>query len=192
MTNKQVNLSCSCGTVKGQLTIDPKAMFHVHCLCCDCQQFAEHLGNADKILDQYGGTELLQTYPAYLQISKGLEQIDAVQLKEKGLFRWFTKCCHMPIANTMNSAKVPFVGVSVKLMEFDNSEQKESLLGPVTMKAFAKYARSSKPQDAHDRFPLSYMPKIIGFMLKGMIGKKHQPSPFFTQSKPIVDIKPIS
>jgi hypothetical protein len=34
------------------------------------------------------------------------------------------------------------------------------------MKAFGEM-----PKDAHARFPLSYMPKIIGFMLKGMLTK---------------------
>ena len=47
------------------------------------------------------------------------------------------------------------------------------VLGPVTMKAFGKYSIGEIPKDAHLKFPISYMPKILGFMLKGIFGKKN-------------------
>jgi len=86
----------------------------------------------------------------------------------------------------MNSPKVPFVGVSVKLMKFASEEQKMKILGPVLMKAFGKYAIGDMPKDAHVRFPLSFMPKIMGFMLKGMFKKMNRPSPFFKGNEPVV------
>lgn len=184
-----VKLSCQCGNVQGLLNVVKGSSFHVKCLCCDCQSYASKLNNEDQILDEQGGTELFQTYPAYLSITKGQEHIGCMQLSEKGLFRWHTTCCNMPLGNTMRSPNMPFVGISVKWMQFSGDQEKESILGPVTMKAFGKYARGSMPNDAYARFPLSYMPKIIGFMLKGMIGKKQSPSPFFKDGKPIVPAK---
>ncbi|MFT5422119.1 MAG: hypothetical protein ACI9D5_002886 [Candidatus Endobugula sp.] len=34
------------------------------------------------------------------------------------------------------------------------------------------------PKDAYSNFPISFMPKILGFMTKGMLGGKNNPSPF--------------
>ena len=184
-----VNLSCACGAVKGKLKVVEGSFFHVQCLCCDCQRFAAYLNNEDSIVDEHGGTELVQTYPAYLDITEGQENIGCVQLREKGLFRWHTTCCNRPLANTMNSSRVPFVGVFVKLMHFSDEHTKRATLGPVTMKAFGKYAKGEMPKDAHSKFPISYMLKIIGFMLKGMLGRKQSPSPFFNHGQPVAKAK---
>ncbi len=190
--SKIVDLKCACGTVKGTLKVVPSSLFHVHCLCCDCQSFAKHLNNEKNILDEHGGTELLQTYPAYMKFSEGQDKISCVQLTHKGVYRWHTTCCNMPLANTMGSSKVPFIGVSVKLMQFANEQEKLDTLGPVTMKAFGKYAIGEMPKDVHPKFPFSFMPKILGFMIKGKILKKYTPSPFFNEKGPIVKINRLS
>lgn len=184
-----VNLSCACGTVRGKLNVVNGSFFHIHCLCCDCQSFASYLNNEERILDESGGTELLQTYPAYMKITEGQEKAGCVQLRERGLYRWHTTYCNMPLANTMNSSKIPFVGVSVKLIQFDNEREKLEILGPVAMKAFGKYAIGEKPTDAHPKFPISYVPKIMGFMLKGIFGKKNRPSPFYRDGEPVAKAK---
>ncbi len=190
--SKIVDLKCSCGTIKGKLNVVPGSFFHVQCLCCDCQSFAAHLNNQKNILDEHGGTELLQTYPAYMEITEGQDKMACVELRRKGIYRWHTACCNMPLANTMGSEKVPFVGVPVKLMQFANEQEKMDVLGPVTMKAFGKYAIGEMPADAHPRFPMSYMPKIIGFMLKGKFFKKYKPSPFFNDKGPVVKVNRLS
>ena len=91
-----------------------------------------------------------------------------------------------------NSSKVPFAGVSVKLMKFANEQEKMKILGPVTMKAFGKYSIGEMPKDAHPKFPISYMPKIIGFMLKGLFRKMNNPSPFFNGKEPIAKVNVLS
>ena len=183
---------CIRDSVKGSVDVVQGSFFYVHCLCCDCQSFASHLGNEEKILDEHGGTELFQTYPAYMHISEGQDKIACLQLQEKGLFRWHTTCCDMPIANTLGSAKVPFVGMSVKLMKFASDEDKLETLGPVTVKAFGKHSIGEMPADVHARFPMSAMPKIIAFMLKGLFTKKNNPSPFFVDQKPIAKATVVS
>lgn len=190
--SKIVELRCLCGEVKGKVNVVPGSFFHVHCLCCDCQSFASHLDNEEKILDEHGGTELFQTYPSFMEITEGQDNIGCMQLGDKGLYRWHTACCHMPLANTMSSSKTPFVGVSVKFMQFINDQEKMKVLGPVTMKAFGKYAIGEMPKDSHPRFPISYMPKILGFMLKGMLGRKNNPSPFFRGGVPVAKVNVLS
>jgi hypothetical protein len=181
-------LECLCGTVKGKLNVVPGSFFHVHCLCCDCQNFASHLNNEEKILDEHGGSELFQTYPTFMEVTEGKDKIGCMQLRDKGLYRWHTTCCNMPLANTMGSSKIPFIGVSVKLMKFSSEQKKMEALGPVTMKAFGKYSVGEMPKDAHPKFPISYMPKILGFMLKGMFNKMNNPSPFFNGKKPVAKV----
>jgi hypothetical protein len=184
-----IDLECLCGMVKGELKVVPGTFFHVHCLCCDCQQFASYLNNEDKILDQHGGSELFQTYPAFMKITQGQDKIRGVQLKDKGIYRWHTSCCNIPLANTMSSAKIPFIGVSVKLMKFSNEQEKLATIGPVIMKAFGKYSIGRMPKDAHTRFPITFMPKIISFMLRGMFKKRHSPSPFFNGKETVSKVE---
>ena len=189
--SNSVALECSCGSVRGELNVNHGSFFHVQCLCCDCQKYASHL-NQEKLLDEYGGTDLFQTYPAYMKITDGLDNIACVQLKEKGLYRWYAACCNMPVANTMSSAKVPFVGVPIAFLKFDNEQVKVNTIGSVSMKAFGKYAIGEMPSDAHPKFPISYMPKILGFMAKGLITNKNTPSPFFNEQEPIAKPKVLS
>lgn len=84
------------------------------------------------------------------------------------------------------------MGVSVKFMQFVNEQEKMETLGPITMKAFGKYSIGEMPKDAHPRFPISYMPKILGFMLKGVLGKKNSPSPFFKGREPVAKANVLS
>jgi len=187
-----IELECLCGTVKGNLKVVSGSFFHVHCLCCDCQKFASHLNNKENILDEHGGSELFQTYPKLMEIKEGKDNIGVVQLKDKGIYRWHTTCCNMPLANTMSSANIPFVGVSIKLMKFSCEQEKLESLGPVTMKAFGKHSIGEIPEDAHYKFPISFMPKIIGFMLKGVFRKMNSPSPFFNGKETVANVKVLS
>lgn len=127
-----------------------------------------------------------------MEITEGQDKIGCVQLNLKGLYRWHTKCCNMPIANTMRSSKIPFVGVSVKLMRFSSVQEKVEVLGPVTIKAFGKYSKGDMPKDAHSRFPISGIPEILAFMLKGMLRKKNSPPPFFNGKEPVTAVISIS
>ena len=187
-----VELECLCGTVKGNIEVVPGSFLHVHCLCCDCQKFASYLKSRENILDEHGGSELFQTYPKFMKITEGQDKISGVQLKDKGIYRWHTTCCNMPLANTMSSAKIPFVGVSVKLMKFGNEQEKLEALGPVIMKAFGRHSIGEMPKDAHSKFPISFMPKIIGFAIKGMFRKMNSPSPFFNGIETVANVEVLS
>lgn len=185
-----VNLECFCGAVKGNLrVVSNKKSFHIHCLCCDCQSFASYLENEDKILDEYGGSEIFQTHPSYIKITEGKEKLSCVRLTEKGLMRWYTSCCKAPVANTMSSPKMPFAGVSVKFMKFSSEEEKKKVLGPVIMKAFGKYAKGKMPEGAHESFPKTFIFNVARFMIRGFLGGRHTPSPFFHNGSPTVTPK---
>ena len=180
-----VDVRCFCGKVNGVLKIVKKDLFYAQCFCCDCQNYAKHLESEDKILDQYGASSLIQTYPKYLTLLEGKEHINCVQIKEKGLLRWYANCCNSPLANTMTNPRVPFISISTQVLKFKSKEEKERLLGPVSVKAFAMYAKGKKPKNSHDRFPKSYMISMLYFMLRGAITGKFKPHPFFKDAQPI-------
>jgi hypothetical protein len=178
----KVTLSCQCGALKGQVQIEKSALFHVQCLCCDCQRFAKALNQTDAYLDQYGATELLQTYPDNFVIEQGDTHLACLKLHSKGLLRWYASCCNTPIANTIASSTVPFVGILVNNLKFSDENAKLATIGPISIKAFAKHSLIEPPVDSHQRFPLSFLPKIAFFMMKGKWKKRYQPSPFFNQN----------
>ncbi|MFK8139326.1 MAG: DUF6151 family protein [Bdellovibrionales bacterium] len=187
-----VHLECSCGEVQAELEVVSKTKsFHVECLCCDCQQYAKKLGADDTVLDKYGATELFQTHPCYLKFKKGQDNISCMQIKENGLFRWYTSCCNYPISNTMSSPKVPFVGIPVCFMRFESEEEKNRVLGPVIMRAFGKYSKGEKREGVYDEFPKSFMISFLAFMIRGFFVSRGKSSPFFKDGKPVRVPKPV-
>lgn len=69
-----------------------------------------------KILDQYGATDIFQLPVAHLYITTGNEHIACLRLSQKGIYRWFAKCCNTLIGNTLGG-KAPFIGVVHNFMQ---------------------------------------------------------------------------
>ena len=85
---------------------------HVICYCADCQTFARHLGQSETALDADGGTEIFQTLPDAVRITRGADSLALLRLGPKGLMRWYAGCCNTPIANTLaNPRTLPFIGM---------------------------------------------------------------------------------
>jgi hypothetical protein len=175
--------------------ISPSNGTRVICYCDDCQAFAHFLGQANSVLDEHGGSDIYQTYPSRLRITQGIEQLRCVRLTEKGLCRWYAGCCNTPIANTMNSAKMPFAGVVHSIMDHEgNHISRGQALGPVRAKIYGKCAVGKPPSDVHVGTPVGLLFKIVGFLLSGWLKKANTPSPFFdsTTGKPIVEANILS
>jgi hypothetical protein len=79
------------------------------CYCHDCRAFMHWLGRED-VLDERGGTDIIQVARARLTIETGLDQLRCLRLSSRGLHRWYVECCKTPIANTM--PRIPFAGLS--------------------------------------------------------------------------------
>lgn len=78
-------LRCECGKVRGRfLDASPRATPRIVCYCADCQAFVRFLKRGD-LLDVHGGTDIVQTAPANLEITEGRNQIRCVRLSAKGL-----------------------------------------------------------------------------------------------------------
>ncbi len=103
-------IQCKCGTVRGQVA-GLGTHSRIICYCTDCRAFAGFVGQAPAVLDQQGGTEIVQIAQSRLRFLQGEACLAAVRLSEHGMLRWYASCCGTPIGNTMANAKVSFIGL---------------------------------------------------------------------------------
>lgn len=107
---RDVRFHCDCGEVHGRLRdAAPESVNRVVCYCDDCQAYLHHLERAD-LLDEHGGTDIVQVAPASLGFERGQERIVGLRLTAKGLYRWYASCCKTPLGNHVTTA-VPFIGI---------------------------------------------------------------------------------
>ena len=179
MDTTRLEFSCECNKVSGVLLVEKKLPGnHIKCYCVDCQNFQGLLNNPFNKLDPNGGSEVYQTYPALFRIRSGAENISCFKFSEKGIYRWYTSCCHSHIANSLPSSKVAFIGLPVNIFKISPKDL-EAVIGKITLKSFGKYAKPPKPHDAYDTLPKTYIFSIMPFMLKGMLKKMAIPNPLF-------------
>lgn len=105
-------LTCSCGAMEWAVAHRAPGT-HIACYCADCQAYAEHLGQTGWLDDQ-GGTEIFQTVPHVVTLTRGAEHLSVLRLTPKGLLRWYAGCCGTPIANTLSGPALPFVGLVLR------------------------------------------------------------------------------
>lgn len=172
----EIKLSCACGQVQGKTkSVNAQSGNRIHCCCADCQKFAVFLEQEDKILDQYGATDIFQIPIAHLFINQGHEQLALMRLTPKGLNRWYTKCCNTPIGNTLG-AKAPFIGIIHNFMQHTNNRDQE--LGKTRGHIHCQSATQPVPaplQVSFFKISMRVLGKLISWKLKGL----NQPSAFF-------------
>lgn len=186
-----VPLKCNCGKLRGvanKLSSSPGR--RIICLCDDCQAFAHYLGHADLVLDENGGTEILQMLPANLEITHGSENLKCLRLSDNGMLRWYAGCCNTPVANTAPYPKMPYVGVVHSVLDFaGDAESRDAGLGPVRARIQGKFGIGKLPEGTHQKAPLGLILRIMGFLISGFLRGKYAPSPFFDRrtGKPTVE-----
>ncbi len=174
----RAELRCRCGEVRGfAADVSPQSVNRVVCYCDDCQAFAHHLGRAD-LLDAHGGSDIVQLAPGSLAFVQGQDRIVGVRLTPKGLFRWYTRCCHTPVGNTVSPA-IPFVGIVVRAFDNDAQTPDEAFGKPIGA-ILAKYAIGDPP-GASKRMSLSLMLRAIRTVLGWRLRGRAWPNPFFSR-----------
>jgi hypothetical protein len=173
----QIEVRCRCGEVRGIVTgVSPRAVNRVICYCDDCQAFAHQLGRAD-LLNDKGGTDIVQVAPAALRFTQGQDRIAGLRLTPKGLYRWHASCCNTPVGNTLGPA-VPFVGLPVQ--SFDAARPDDVFGAPIGA-ILGKYAVGDPPAGSTGlNLPLLLraIGKVLGWRLRG----KTWPHPFFARA----------
>jgi hypothetical protein len=177
-------LRCRCGHLQGTVS-HPETVNRGVCYCRDCQAYAHFLGRPGDILDAMGGTDVIATQPRYVSFTQGLDALVCMSLTDKGMLRWYARCCNTPIGNTGRGAGMPFVGLVHSCLE-GSSTSVESSFGPVRMRVNMKHARG-RPQG----MPISTFFSVLRFMAslaRARLGGSHKHTPFFDVEKgtPIV------
>jgi len=150
----------------------------VVCYCDDCQAFLHYLGRSD-LLDDHGGTDIVQVAPASLTFDSGAERIAGLRLTPKGLYRWYASCCKTPLGNTLGPA-VPFVGIVAQAFESAGGKPDE-LFGNPSGAILGKYAIGTPPEGSTKLNPRLFgraIRLILGWRLRG----KGWPHPFFDRA----------
>lgn len=175
-----VPLACSCGTVRGVAhEMSGKSAVRMVCYCTDCQTYAHHLGQSER-LDPNGGSEVLQVRPDRVEITEGWEHVEAVSQSPKGAVRWYASCCNTPIANVAGDPKFPFMGLSALFVE--DSTSRDAAFGPVFARVQGKEARGdTSALDAHDGNPVSALVQVIPRILWWRVTGVWKGSPFLDE-----------
>lgn len=162
-----LRFSCTCGTSGGHL--DAAALHggtRLLCHCDDCRAAALYLGQPDP---RPQGVDLFQTTPDMITFEHGTACLGLLRLSPSGLLRWHATCCGAPLANTLKSPQLPFVGLhSLRLAE-------PEALGPVRCESFMP-RRGQKPGfKGSGRMALAILNRGLAARLSG----RWRRTPFF-------------
>jgi len=168
-------LQCRCGVVKGFVE-DPQNANRGICYCKDCQAFAHFLAKDREILDEWGGTDVIQVLPKNITITQGTDSLACMRLTEKGLLRWYAGCCNTPIGNTLANYKISFIGLVHSCLESAAGPLQDSF-GPVRARVNTQGARvTPRPKAAGaGRFAL----RFIASALRARFDGSYKITPFY-------------
>lgn len=194
MDNSTFSLTCACGGLRGELKINPVFGQRVVCMCADCQAFAHFLSLQDALLDENGGTEVYQTTPSAITITKGANNLACMRLSQKGLMRWYASCCNSPVANTAPSAGLPFASLLIKFIRLDSEDARYTALGPIRVRVNAREGYGTPPPQAHATVPKGFLLKSGLRLLRAKLKGQARPSAFFEPASgdPIATPKVLS
>jgi hypothetical protein len=183
-------LQCRCGTIKGFVS-DPQSANRVVCYCKDCQAFAHFLGRDSGILDERGGSDVIQTLPKNVAFTQGIEALACIRLTEKGMLRWYASCCNTPIGNTLASPKISFIGLVHACLETPDKPLQDSF-GVVRAWGNTKGAKGNpKPKTVGMGASILW---VVATTLRARINGSYKHNPFFFVDKgtPIVSPRVLS
>lgn len=182
-------IQCKCGKVKGFVAHAEKADRLV-CYCKDCQAFAHFLG-ASGILDEKGGTDIIQTLPGNVNFTEGTDALACMRLTPKGLLRWYTSCCKTPVGNIPPNSRIPYVGLVHNCLE-SGGKPLEDPFGPVRAWVYTKSARGEPKPESAGLFAVFL--RVMCRLVKARIDGSYKNNPFFVPGggTPIVTPKVLS
>jgi hypothetical protein len=172
----QIEIRCRCGEVRATVTqASPRTVNRVTCYCEDCQAFAHQLGRAD-LLNEKGGSDVVQVAPAAIAITQGQDRIVGLRLSPKGLHRWYANCCNTPVGNTMSPA-LPFVGLIAQTFDVPRLDD---VIGAPPGAILGKYAVGEPPAGS-EGISLPIMLRALAKVFAWRLGGKSWPHPFFAR-----------
>ncbi len=171
---------CSCGTLRGTLSQEAaRAGTRLACFCADCRAAQLYLGQPDPAQN---GVQLLQTSPEAITLTAGHDQLRLLRLSPKGLMRWYAGCCNSPVANTLASPRLPFVGIQVA--NFDTP----AVFGKTRVQAFMPQPAGKPPRT---KGAIGMVISMFRRMGASLLSGKWRDTPFFdcTTGDPVCQAK---
>lgn len=186
----ELPLRCKCGSLKGKLCFSDGVNRCV-CYCDDCRTFARFLNCDMEILDDNGGTEVIQVIQKNIDFTDGVEDLACIRLSENGLLRWYASCCNTPVGNTPANYRISTMGLIRGFIDCDDKSLDESL-GPERMHVFTKYAKTSSFPKG--RGLLYGIVRTIYMISKAVLRRDYRYSPFFLaeNGKPVISPRVLS
>jgi hypothetical protein len=176
-----VELRCACGSVQGFVAeASPTTINRAVCYCDDCQAFARFLGR-DDVMNDRGGTDIVQVAPSRVRIVAGADKLRSMRLSEKGIFRAYTDCCKTPAGNSLYSARTPFVGFATRFITLQGSAL-DAAAGTSLGGIYGRFAIGGCPEGVHEKAALGLVLRSAGWLLGNFVHGRHTPSPFWTAS----------
>ena len=169
-------IQCKCGAVKGKLDSNGTSN-RIICYCTDCRAFAHFLGKASDVLDEQGGTEIVQVAQHRLLFCQGEELLSAVRLSEKGMIRWYATCCGTPIGNTMARPKSSFIGLIHSCL--DCQQMDKDFGAKVAVLNTDTALGQTKPKQ---RGLLGVIVRFIWIIFTNRVNGRYKKSPFFNSA----------
>ncbi|NJK52211.1 MAG: hypothetical protein HC936_04115 [Leptolyngbyaceae cyanobacterium SU_3_3] len=183
-------IRCYCGKLQGTLHQNREVNRCV-CYCADCRAFARFLRRDREILDEKGGTSIIQTIPANITFTEGIEHLACMRMTANGLLRWYAACCHTPIGNTAPTPNPSFIGLVHNCLDADRTSL-DSAFGSIRMYVHTKSAiGEDKPKSTG---VLSGILRVLGMVLRARLDGRSKQTPFFVveSGTPIVTPKVLS
>jgi hypothetical protein len=180
-------LRCNCGKLKGTLN-RTKDINRCVCYCADCQAFARFLKREHDILDEVGGTSIIQTIPKHVNFLEGIENLACIRLTENGPLRWYAACCNTPIGNSSPNFKLPFIGLIQNCLSAEQASL-DKAFGPILMHVSTKEAIGEhKPKSTGF---LAGTLRVMGMVFRSRLDRSYKQTPFFVSETgaPIVTPK---
>jgi hypothetical protein len=172
-------LVCGCGDVQGRVTdASPSTVNRLVCYCDDCQGYAHYLKRAD-LLDDHGGSDIVQVAPAALSFERGEDRLVGLRLTPRGLFRWYARCCNTPMGNTLRP-NIPFVGI-VAAAFGKGGHDADDLFGPPRGANGAKFA-VGRPPPAAPGMNARMLVHVLCLVLSWRFGGRTWPHPYFDRA----------
>jgi len=123
-----------------------------------------------------GGTDVVATLAKHVSFTSGTDFLACLSLTERGLLRWYARCCGTPIGNTLKNFRVPYVGLVHTCL--GTPAVIEASFGPVRMRVNTKSAQG-RPKV----MPLSQAAALLRFfpmLLLARLDGSYKATPFFT------------
>jgi Family of unknown function (DUF6151) len=165
----------------------PRSANRVVCYCKSCQAFAHFLGRQSQILDERGGTDVIQMLPKNVSFTQGIEALACMRLTEKGLLRWYASCCNTPIGNTLANFKFSFIGLVHECLEGSDTPLQDSF-GPVRSWINTDGAKGDPKPKASGIG--AFIPWFVSTVLKARINGDYKQNAFFLKDTGAPIVRP--